>query len=175
MDYVLETISKIAHPFAPFVTETIWQTLHADDQTLLIKAEWPKPLDCDKTKASEFEQIQKIISEIRQIKSTLNYHTGSVAFKNSETIAENETLIKLLAKIESLAEKETAIGIKLSQTTDEIWFEVSDTAAKKYMESLEDRAKELKVSIKNLEARLKNKSYVEKAPKNLIEDTKSAT
>ena len=38
--WVLDTSLKLAHPFAPFVTETIWQTLswHND---LLISAPWP--------------------------------------------------------------------------------------------------------------------------------------
>ena len=40
LGYVLETILKLAHPFAPFVTETIWSNL--EPKNLLIAEEWPK-------------------------------------------------------------------------------------------------------------------------------------
>ena len=41
--WVLDTTLRLTHPFAPFVTETIWQTLpwYSD---LLITAQWPTPL-----------------------------------------------------------------------------------------------------------------------------------
>jgi valyl-tRNA synthetase len=32
----LEAVLKLSHPFAPFVTETIWQTLEATGDSLLM-------------------------------------------------------------------------------------------------------------------------------------------
>src|SRR5690606_2544428 len=39
--WVIDTSLKLAHPFAPFVTETIWQTLPWHEKSLLISEAWP--------------------------------------------------------------------------------------------------------------------------------------
>ncbi|KKQ74141.1 MAG: valyl-tRNA ligase [Berkelbacteria bacterium GW2011_GWB1_38_5] len=44
--YVLISSLKLLHPIMPFVTESIWQNLQANDlveDKLLINAEWPEP------------------------------------------------------------------------------------------------------------------------------------
>jgi valyl-tRNA synthetase len=173
LNYVLETILKLAHPFAPFVTETIWQTLHAADDTMLISASWPVSNTYDQEKASEFEITQKIIVELRQIKMVLSQQKGTVLFEDSGVIERNADLIKSLARLDSVVKAEKGRGLKLTQTTESVWFEVSDQEAKKYLQSLEDKAKRLENSIKNLKTRLGNKNYVEKAPAELIEETTS--
>ncbi|MBW3568775.1 valine--tRNA ligase [Candidatus Parcubacteria bacterium] len=173
LDHVLETILKLAHPFAPFITETIWQTLHAEDDTLLITAQWPKPVKFDAKKAKQFEQVQKIVREIRQIKTALVKQHGNALFKNSQIVADNEPLIKSLAKLESLVKTEDGRGLKLTQTTEPVWFEVDDEEAKKYLKSLQERSKELKESIKNLEVRLGNPGYAKKAPSNLVNESEA--
>jgi len=43
--YVLTTSLKILHPFMPFLTEEIWQTLYAEKlvaEKMLISAHWPE-------------------------------------------------------------------------------------------------------------------------------------
>ena len=47
--YVLESILKLVHPFAPFISETIWQTLNPDTNKLLINQEWPNSLEFNKS------------------------------------------------------------------------------------------------------------------------------
>ncbi len=60
LNYTLETILKLAHPFAPFVTETIWQTLHADSNSLLMLSDWPKKVRADSTKAAQFNDVKRL-------------------------------------------------------------------------------------------------------------------
>jgi len=40
--YILENSLKLLHPFMPFVTEEIWQSLPAKDCDILMVAQWPK-------------------------------------------------------------------------------------------------------------------------------------
>ena len=39
----LETFLKLLHPFAPFVTEAIWQQFPERSEKYLITASWPEP------------------------------------------------------------------------------------------------------------------------------------
>ena len=40
LSYVLDKIMKMLHPFMPFVTETIWQSLPHEGETI-VNADWP--------------------------------------------------------------------------------------------------------------------------------------
>ena len=39
--FILTTCLKLLHPFAPFVTEEIWQSLPEKDSDMLIVSKWP--------------------------------------------------------------------------------------------------------------------------------------
>ncbi len=43
---VLETILTMAHPFAPFVSETIWQELELGENEILATRLWPRGIAC---------------------------------------------------------------------------------------------------------------------------------
>lgn len=172
LHWVLESCLKLVHPFAPFLSETIWQTLYPKSDTLLISQDWPGQVDFQQSKAEEFEQVKTIVKEIRQIKTVLKIQKGTLVYIDSKIIKQNSELIKSLAKLDCVDESKEGSGIKLSQIQDSTWLDVSEDSAKEFMNSLENREKELSSSIKNLEGRLKNKNYVDKAPKKLVDETK---
>lgn len=61
--YVLSTCLKLAHPFAPFVTEAIWQEI-SNSKSFLISEQWPNfivPFDKPSCKAFEIE-IKEILA-----------------------------------------------------------------------------------------------------------------
>src|SRR5690606_18795738 len=68
--WVLDTALKLAHPFAPFVTETIWQTLPWHD-TLLMGESWPEIIDYSEISAAQFSRVQEVVSEIRFVSTSL--------------------------------------------------------------------------------------------------------
>ena len=53
--HILETILVLAHPFAPFVTETIWQTLSWEADSVLAMRSYQKTLSYDGSKAQDFQ------------------------------------------------------------------------------------------------------------------------
>ncbi len=168
---VIETILKLAHPYAPFVSETIWQTLYPKKNSLLITSGWPAKPDYLKAKAQEFEQTREIISEIRQIKTLLDQAGGQLYFSQSDVISQNAALIKQLAKLDEVKEDSTKHGLRLSRTRESCWLLIDAAAAEEFIRKTSDREEQLASQLKNLRARLKNPSYTTKAPKELVTQT----
>ncbi|CAN5617549.1 valine--tRNA ligase [soil metagenome] len=170
--WVLDTCLKIAHPFAPFVTETIWQTLswHKD---LLIKTAWPEPIECNDIAAGEFGQLKNLVSEIRFITSELPGNERYTLLFNDDTlIADNSALITKLARLQQITRVDQPKGLRLPASGREAWLDVSDETLYEHQTNLEIRLAEAHAAIANFEARLASKSYVEKAPAKLVDETK---
>jgi valyl-tRNA synthetase len=169
---VLEILLKLAHPFAPFVTEAIWQTLHPDEDSLLITSQWPGTVKFDQTKAKQFERTKDIVSEIRQVKTMLNYSGGNLYFSEGKFISDNSELIGRMAKLNSVRQVSDGKGLQLTQTPENCWLDIDRGTAERFVDTLNKRAGELESSADNLKKRLANKNYVKKAPKSLIDETK---
>lgn len=170
--WVLETSLKIAHPFAPFVTETIWQSL-GWNKTPLISTSWPAPLQYDEIAAAEFEQLQKLVIEARYVTAELpgNERYG-LLYQNDSLIADNDDLIKHLARLKEVREAGQARGLRLAASNREAWLDVSEETLYEHQTNLEVRLVETREFVKNLEGRLGNETYVQKAPAHLVEESK---
>ena len=73
LSYVLDKIMKMLHPFMPFVTETIWQSLPHHGETI-VKASWPtvdQALIFNESKQT-MEQLVEIIKSVRQSRVEVN-------------------------------------------------------------------------------------------------------
>lgn len=168
--YGLETLLKLAHPFAPFVTETIWQNLKWDKE-LLIVSSWPVAKNADKTAAKAFEEVKNIVSEARYLATELKLSKPTLYYQNSSVIEQNSELIKRLAKLANVKAGKPASGLQLIQTKHPAWVEAGDASIKQYASRLGEQAREQQDVIKRLEGRLANKNYVQQAPKAVVEQT----
>ena len=168
LEYVLRVILKLAHPFAPFVTEAIWQTLSQDQ--LLILSSWPKIIDFNKSKANEFKKIKKIVAEVRQLSVNLKSTHPRLIYEKSDFLTNNALLIAKLAKLETLEQRAKPSGIRLINTS--AYLDVDPKYLQAYLNELDDKINHLTKTISNLEKRLSNKAYVAQAPKNVVQQTK---
>lgn len=173
LSYVLETVLKLTHPYAPFVTETIWQTLHPKEKNLLITSQWPKKVVYKKAKAEEFEKVKDIISEVRHIKTMVDMTGGNLYCKDSKLVLENAELIKRLGRLKTVREVSDGKGLQLTQTNENCWMDIDRVLAKNFLGKLENREDSLGRTIEKLQARLKDKNYTTKAPKKLVNNTRS--
>ena len=170
--YVLEIILKLAHPFAPFTTETIWQTLAWEEDDILMTSTWPKPPKYNKNKAAEFNEIIQIVSEIRYITSVIDSKKPNLYYKNEPFITQHSSLIKQLTNINSINEVVDGKGLRLIQTKLNCWLDVDRQSIKEFTKALKDKIVQQEKLIVNLEKRLNNKSYVKNAPKNIVSESK---
>jgi valyl-tRNA synthetase len=70
---VLRTSLKLLHPFMPFLTEEIWQTLVADGTSIMV-SEFPAPdgTESDPDAEREMSLIMEVITRIRNIRGEMN-------------------------------------------------------------------------------------------------------
>lgn len=172
--WALDTMLTLTHPFAPFVTETIWQTLpwHTDGD-LLIRASWPTSVTYDDIAAAEFERLQALVLEARYVVSELPAGKKYAMIYHSDSlIADNAELIKRLARLASVEPTEQPRGLRLANSGREAWLDIDSETLYEHQTNLEVRLSEAKQRARALEGRLSNASYVEKAPTELVEASK---
>lgn len=171
--WALTTSLKLAHPFAPFVTETIWQTLPWCDD-LLIRESWPSSVEYNQIAATEFERLQEFVSEIRFVMNELpGNEKYPLLYGNDSLVSDNKELIQTLTRVGSIEYTDQPRGLRLANSGREAWLDVDAKTLSEHQSNLEVRLAEAHAKAKNLTARLANESYVSKAPEHLVEETRS--
>lgn len=173
LGWVLDTSLRISHPFAPFVTEAIWQTLTWHGEEQLISASWPNEIEYSDISAAEFEQIQSLVAEARYVLSGLPSGKYSLLYQHDALIEDNRELVAWLARLESVVHSEQAKGLRLATPNREAWLDVDSKTLKGHQSNLEKRLTEAQASITQLSSRLDNPRYIEKAPRHLVEETQN--
>ena len=171
MRRVLGITLRLVHPFAPFVTETIWTTIRGQE-SLLISQPWPSELKFSKTKAADFEAIVELVNELRNIQGQLPNRKYRLVYDESRVVEENEELIASLARLKDVKHDHTPHGLRIVLPRSTAWLELSDEEILSYKDDLQAKLDKLKNEIYALEKRLSNKGYIEKAPERLVEETK---
>jgi valyl-tRNA synthetase len=169
--YVLETTLKLAHPFAPFVTEAVWQYLPHKEK-LLITSEWPTVIDQDGD-VDEFEQIRTIVNEVRNLKTELDIADTTLYHKESAFLDTNQELITHMTGLKGVRQVTDGKGLHLTETDISAWLDVEENATRDYLMKLIGQRSKLKKQAESLQARLDNHEYTKKAPKELVDESKA--
>lgn len=171
-------ILKLIHPLCPFVTEEIYTLFEGNDKSLMNEV-FPDFDFQDEKSASLFTTIQQIVTEIRKVRADkkLNPKDKISAKINSAKpeLKENEAIIKSLANLsevefgENLEKPERSATVLVEGI--EIFIEIPfDANAEKVR--LEKEKSQLEKQISGLKSRLSKKSYIDKAPEHLVNQTK---
>lgn len=170
--YVLDTILRLTHPFAPFLTETIWQALPWHD-TILASETIPDRLEYDDIAAAAFGRLKDLVSEARYVVSELpgNKRYG-LLYMDDSLVADNIELVKKLARVTSVEHVDQARGLRLAASGRDVWLDIDDETLYEHQANLEKRLAEERQHIRTLETRLANDNYVAKAPAALVEESR---
>ena len=165
--YVLTGILKILHPFMPFVTEEIYQMLPVKDSESIMISDYPKY-----SKKYIFDIEEKVIDDaVEFIKNFRNIRAENKMTKEIkvmfDTSDDNDLIVKMLKLKDNVVEE--PLGIKAYKVFSErvkarIFFEKTEKATK------EIQIQVLKDSISRREKLLSNENYVNKAPKEIVEN-----
>ncbi len=106
--YVLDAALRLLHPFMPFITEEIWQSLPHDGDSIMVR-EYPRPsAACDDDDAFQrFQDLIDLIGSIRAARAEMNIEpkkTLAAVFvmqdaKARGLVQENLEKVRLLTKI----------------------------------------------------------------------------
>ncbi len=170
--YVLDTVLRLTHPFAPFLTETIWQALPWHD-TILAGETMPVRKEYDDIAAAEFGRLKDLVSEARYVVSELpgNKRYG-LLYMDDSLVADNIELVKKLARVTSVEYADQARGLRLAASGRDVWLDIDDETLYEHQANLEKRLAEERQHIRTLETRLANDNYVAKAPPALVEESR---
>jgi valyl-tRNA synthetase len=170
--YVLDTVLRIVHPFAPFVTETIWQTLNWHDD-ILAASHWPEAKTYNDLAAAEFDRLRALVSEARYVMSELPGNKRyPIVYLDDALVADNADLIKKLTRASSVTRSDTARGLRLAASGRDAWLDIDAETLYEHQSNLEKRLADTRKEASNLDARLSNESYVAKAPAALVDESR---
>ena len=172
----LEMILIMLHPFAPFVTEAIWQNLSWTDG-MIIDAKWPPRLEYDPISAENFERLTITVSEVRAtLQSLSELNKGKkygLLYGDDSLINDNSLLVQYLTKAPSINPTDgNPRGLRIAAPNTELYLDVPEDIVNKYRSQLEERILAVGRELDALNARMMNPNYVEKAPAGLVKETR---
>ena len=180
--YVLDQILRLLHPFMPFVTEKIWQTIPHEGETVMLQSypTFKSELDFPEA-AAEMRRIMEAIRAIRTRRNEMNVPPSRkakvyVATKFPQTFEDGKAFIIRLA---SASDVEVADSFDIDGAVTIV---TSDAKIYIPMDELVDKEAELARLNKELaqvkkflaqsEGKLNNQGFVSKAPAAVVEGVK---
>ena len=178
--YVLDQTLRLLHPFMPFITEEIWQSLPHEGEALIIAA-WPEYREnlAFKAEESAMESVMDAIRSIRNRRTEMNVPPSKkaalyVLTGKPQIFAEGEGFLQRLAYADEVKildkEPENLDGMVAISTADAKLYipmgQLVDVA-----KELERIAKELEKNRKflaSLEGKLSNEGFISRAPEAVV-------
>ena len=182
--WVLSNTLKFLHPFMPFITEEIWQTLPHEGESIMI-SDWPVYSD-ELNFADDEIEMERIITAIKAIRNRRAEMNVAPSKKAKVYIATSyiDTFEKagvFMSRLASASETQVGAEFEIEQAVS-----IVTADAKIYIpmgELIDFEAekarlnKELEATQKDLDFvnnKLNNKNFVEKAPANVVQAQRDA-
>lgn len=185
--WIFDQALRLLHPVMPFITEELWQHLADRKGQTLIRASFPTVDEKWINRATEEEMlfIQDVINAVRNIRGENNIAPSKeiaiqVRFGNSVdgTIFESYgSYLKKLARINSIEILPQGVKPKLASSAvvkgSEIFVSLEGLVDLQAEQNrLEKEINRLKQAVEDIERKLGNAQFVERAPKGVVEKEK---
>ena len=176
--WVLSSTLKLLHPFMPYITEEIWQTLPHEGEALVI-ASWPKYDEALNfaAEAAEMEKVMSLIRAVRARRSDMNVPPSKKAHIYIETAeptafdTEKNAIMRLayasgcetgnsfnVEGAVTVVTENCKAYIPMNELVD---FEAEKKRLNKELESAQKQ-------LDTVNAKLNNEKFMSKAPENVV-------
>ena len=173
---LLEKILKILHPFMPFITEELWNQIDNQRDYIMI-SDYPLPENFNKSLNYDFKKVFEIVTGIRKLKSDnkikqIDIVQVMVNKKSEFDFSMYKDLIEKLSKTKDLEMiKEVPNNYPtLISGKDIIYLKIEKSEGSK-----EDTLKQIEYLegfLKSVDKKLSNKSFMDNAPKSVVDNEK---
>ena len=181
--HTLRTLLTLLHPYCPFVTEELWDSVKPTDAGMLIAHESPVVNERlkDQTAQDDLQTVIDVISGIRSLRSDQGIEPGAkisitlLTEKHGMLLESQESHIKSIARVESLTIDTNPGAAKPDNAASSF---LKDIEVHMPLDGLIDTDKEtLKLSkekqklegfIKGVNAKLENVKFVENAQEEVV-------
>ena len=181
--WTMSNTLKLLHPFMPYITEEIWQTLPHDGEALIV-AKWPEYDEALSfpQEAKNLENVMALIRAIRTRRNEMNVPPSKKAhiYVDTAHTAPYEEASEFIARLAYGSKVEIGTGFDVQGAVTAV---TDDAKALLPMDDLVDKAaetarlnKELANAQKQLDtvkAKLANEKFTSKAPQNVIDGVKA--
>ena len=166
---VFQNCLKLLHPFAPFITESLWQR-HNKKEMLIISA-WPKTRKVKPGANKEFSKIQKLVVAMRNVRAIHKitpqeklpvYITGS----GLKQLTAQKDLIEALARVIVVPTAKLEQKAHGHEAGVNFWLELPQDS----LEHIHKEVANLKNYIQAQESKLKNSNFTKNAPAAVVEN-----
>ena len=167
---------KILHPFMPFITEEIWQTMtDRSVEEALIVSRYPDQKSYNTSIISDFEVVKDIVSGIRTIRKDKNIpfkvSIGLSVINSDDFTTDYDAIVTKMGnitEIEYVSEKvEKSLSFRVK--SNEYFIPMGDAVdVEAEKEKLEEELKYTEGFLKSVQGKLSNKRFVDNAPEQVV-------
>ena len=178
--YVLDQILRLLHPFMPFITEEIWQSIPHEGEALIV-AQWPVASEALNFKAEEnaMESVMAAIRAIRNRRTEMNVPPSKKAALHiftakPQVFTEGEGFLQRLAYADEVklltSEPENLDGMVTITTSDaKLYIPMGQLVdVQKEIERITKELESAKKFLTSLEAKLSNEKFISRAPEAVV-------
>ena len=178
--YVLDQILRLLHPFMPFITEEIWQSIPHDGEALIV-ANWPQASEklAFKAECDMMESVMDAIRAIRNRRAEMNVPPSKkaalfVLTNKPQVFTEGEGFLQRLAYADSVeilnAEPTDLEGMVTITTADAKLYipmgQLVDVA--KELERIRKELEKARNNLDGIEKKLSNENFTARAPEAVV-------
>ncbi len=189
LHFILERTLRLLHPFMPFITEEIWQSLpRSGEDKALVVAPWPEPSPdlVDERARKEMDIVMNVIRAIRNLRSEVNIPPGQkspviirVPAKEKDILNQELLVMERLAwahpvEIRDPQDEKPARALTALIGDVEVYLPLEGVIdLDQEISRLEKTRKELEKDLEKVSAKLVNKNFLNRAPEDVVEKERS--